>query len=72
MDWQVKLVRYLIEGGTRGRRQQELIALAGGNVRDGEVIAYLRLLAAGKKAQKFVLPGQVAVWRATKEIEKLS
>jgi len=71
MDWQVKLVRFLIEGGTQGRRQQDLIQQAGGTIRDMEVIAFLRLLAAGKKAQKYVLPGQIAVWRATKLIEKL-
>jgi hypothetical protein len=71
-DWQVKITKHLIEGGVMGRPQSELIRKAGGNIRDGEVIAFLRLLAADKKAQKFILPGQKAYWRATTEIEKLS
>jgi len=70
-DWQVKITRFMIEGGTQGRRQSDIIKKAGGNIRDGDVIAFLRTLAADKKAQKFILPGQIAQWRATREIEKL-
>lgn len=71
LHWQVKVCQLLIDGGTQGCRQSELIKKAGGSIRDGEVIAFLRMLAAEKKAQKFILPGQVAFWRATSEIEKL-
>jgi hypothetical protein len=71
-DWQVKITKFLIDGGTQGRRQSELIAKAGGNIRDGEVIAFLKILAADKKVNKYILPGQIAQWRATTNIEKLS
>jgi hypothetical protein len=72
IDWQVNVTKHLIDGGTQGRRQSELISKAGGNIRDGEVIAFLRTLAADKKANKYVLPGQIAYWRATSNIERLS
>jgi F0F1-type ATP synthase delta subunit len=71
MDWQATIVRTLIDSGTRGRRQSELIAKVGKKAGDQEVIAFLHLLAQEKKAQMYVLPGQVKQWRATKEIEKL-
>jgi len=70
MDWQVSVTKFLIEGGTVGRRQSELVSKAKG-AGDGEVLAFLRLLAQEKKAQMYVLPGQVKQWRATAEIEKL-
>jgi hypothetical protein len=72
MDWQVKVTRHLIEGGVMGRPQSELIAKAGGNAHDGEVRAFLMTLAADRKVQKFILPGQKVFWRATSEIERLS
>jgi hypothetical protein len=71
-DWQVKVVQHLIGGGAMGRPQSELIAKAGGNVRDGDVRAFLMTLAAERKVQKYILPGQKTYWRATSEIEKLS
>ena len=71
MDWQVKLTKFLIEGGTVGRRQSALIAKVANAAGDGEVVAFLKLLAQDRKAQLYVLPGQIKVWRATKEIEKL-
>ena len=72
MDWQVKVTRHLIDGGVMGRKQSELISKAGGHIRDGDVIAFLHVLADEKKAQKFVLPGHIPWWRATSNIEKLS
>ena len=72
MDWQPAVVKYLISGGVMGRSQASLIAKAGGHIRDGEVIGFLRILAEDKKAQKYILPGQVPWWRATTNILKLS
>lgn len=72
MDWQVKITKLLIESGVTGCRQSDLIKRAGGNIRDGEVIAFLKLLASEKKAQKYILPGQIPFWRATTNIERLN
>ncbi len=70
-DWQVTVVKMLIENGTQGCRQSTLISKTSKYAGDGEVIAYLKMLAAEKKVQKFILPGQVVQWRATTNIEKL-
>ena len=72
MDWQVSITRYLIEGGLQGRKQSDLIKKAGGNIRDGEVVAFLKLLASEKKADLYVLPGQIKWWRATSGIQRLT
>jgi hypothetical protein len=71
VDWQVRITQLLIAGGTTGVRQGELISKVKKDAGDGEVLAFLRVLAAEKKVQKFILPGQIAVWRATSNIERL-
>ncbi len=70
-DWQVKVTQMLIEAGTQGCRQQDLIAKAKNKAGDGDVIAFLRMLAADKKVDKYILPGEVTQWRATTNITKL-
>jgi hypothetical protein len=69
-DWQVSITKYLIEGGTQGRRQSAIIVRANGKVDESDVIAFLMSLAAERKVQKFILPNGVIQWRATSNIEK--
>lgn len=82
-DWQVDLVEYLINGGTVGRSQAELIKRASNRVNASDVIKYLYALQSERKIQSFaVAPKQwnykpnyrtiiydpKIVWRATIDI----
>jgi hypothetical protein len=68
MDWQAKLTEWLINAGTVGRRQSELISRVSTKVDDREVLSFLNSLLAEGKVQKFILPGGVIQWRATTKI----
>lgn len=68
MDWQARLVEFLINGGTVGRRQSELISRVSTKVDDREVLSFLNSLMSEGKVQKFILPGAVIQWRATRSI----
>lgn len=76
-DWQVDLVEYLINGGTVGRSQTELIKRASNKVNAPDVNAYLHALASERKVQKFIVSDgfkwskQEIVWRATTEIHNM-
>ena len=69
-DWQFSTVKFLIEGGTQGRRQSAIMARVSQKVDEGEVIAFLMSLAAERKVQKFIIPPGVITWRATTNIER--
>lgn len=71
-DWQGTIVRMLINGGTTGLKQGELLVRVGREVTGAQLTEFLNTLLMEHKVQKFRVPiarGQPAiVWRATTKI----
>lgn len=71
VDWQLRVVNYLIDGGTTGRKQSDVQNWVTVYVRAAELVEYLNILWMEGKVQRFQVPhaqGTGTVWRATTKI----
>lgn len=73
MSWHETLIGYLIEAGTVGRSQSEILTRLGHKVTRGEIMEFLEALKSVGKVQRFEIGHEAAgrprnMWRATTKI----
>jgi len=75
MDWQSKLIEFLIEGGVIGRKQAQIVTKFDAFATAKRLEQELEFLAADDRVQKFNIPAsgrrggrRFTVWRATTKI----
>lgn len=68
IDWRQRATTYLIDGGTVGRRESDVIKCVARYTDATGVQAFLTSLVLERRAQKFQLPDGTTQWRATTNI----